>query len=102
MPKTQLEKEPSLKTRKKTEEPPLYRVLLHNDHYTTMEFVIEVLVQIFNKSAAEATKLMLDVHQKGKGVAGIYPLDIAATKTAQVTRWAKANNFPLKCTYEVN
>jgi len=82
------------------QEPKLYKVILHNDHYTTMEFVIEVLIKIFHKPAAEATKIMLDVHKKGRGICGVYPFDIAATKVAQVAHAAKQNNFPLKCTYE--
>ncbi|HCL57308.1 MAG TPA: hypothetical protein DHW82_09920, partial [Spirochaetia bacterium] len=68
----------------KFEEPKLYQVILHNDDYTTMEFVIEVLIRVFQKSFSEAEVLMRDVHIKGKGIAGVYPFDIAATKTYQV------------------
>jgi ATP-dependent Clp protease adaptor protein ClpS len=91
-----------LETREEVEiiEPILYRVIIHNDHYTTMEFVIEVLLKVFNKSGAEATKLMLDVHHQGRGVAGIYTLDIARTKVRQVEKMAKEREYPLKCTYE--
>jgi ATP-dependent Clp protease adaptor protein ClpS len=78
----------------------MYRVIIHNDHYTTMEFVIEVLVKIFHKSGAEATMLMMDVHKKGRGIAGVYTLDIALTKISQVHSKAKERGFPLKCTYE--
>ncbi len=81
-------------------EPKMYKVLIHNDHYTTMDFVVEVLVTIFNKSAAEATKLMLDVHKKGAGLAGVYTYDVAATKVAIVHDLAKERNFPLRCSYE--
>jgi len=80
--------------------PKMYRVIIHNDHYTTMEFVVEVLVSIFRKSAAEATMLMMDVHKKGHGIAGVYTLDIALTKIAQVHSLAKQRGFPLKCSHE--
>ena len=82
------------------EEPKTYRVILHNDHYTTMDFVVTVLMQIFHKSAAEATKIMLDVHKKGKGVCGIYVYDVAVTKVSQIAKMAKEAGFPLKCSYE--
>ena len=81
-------------------EPDMYRVLLHNDHYTTMEFVVEVLQTVFHKHLLEATKIMLDVHKKGKGVVGVYTWDIAQTKVAQVHQLARQNEFPLKCTVE--
>jgi ATP-dependent Clp protease adaptor protein ClpS len=80
--------------------PRMYRVIIHNDHYTTMDFVVEVLIAVFHKPAAEATMLMMDVHKKGRGVAGVYTLDIALTKTAQVHSMAKNRGYPLKCTYE--
>jgi ATP-dependent Clp protease adaptor protein ClpS len=73
------------------DEPKMYRVILHNDHYTTMEFVVAVLMKIFHKSAAEATKIMLDVH---------YTCDIAMTKVAQVAKLAKEHEYPLKCSCE--
>jgi ATP-dependent Clp protease adaptor protein ClpS len=82
------------------EEPKLYRVVLHNDHYTTMDFVVTVLMKIFHKSAAEATKIMLDVHKQGKGICGVFTCDIAMTKVEQVAKMAKENEFPLKCSYE--
>ncbi|MEW5814080.1 MAG: ATP-dependent Clp protease adapter ClpS [Spirochaetota bacterium] len=81
-------------------EPEMFRVILHNDHYTTMEFVVEVLERVFHKSLIEATKIMLDVHRKGKGNVGVYTYDIAATKVAQVRQIAKEREFPLKCTME--
>jgi len=80
----------------KTRKPKLYKVIMHNDDYTTMEFVVEILINIFNKTASEATKVMLDVHKKGAGVAGIYPYDIAVTKVTQAHNEAKENEFPLK------
>lgn len=85
---------------KQEQEPRLYRVILHNDHYTTMEFVIMVLMNIFHKGAAEATRVMLDVHRKGHGICGIYPYDIAVTKTNQVRQMARINDHPLQCSYE--
>ena len=80
--------------------PKMFRVIIHNDHYTTMEFVVEVLISVFHKPAAEATMLMMDVHKKGRGVAGVYTLDIALTKILQVHSMAKHRGYPLKCTYE--
>lgn len=81
-------------------EPEMYVVVLHNDHYTTMDFVVSVLVEVFHKSTPEATKIMLDVHKKGKGLVGTFPYDIAATKVAQVRAMAKKAEYPLKCTIE--
>jgi ATP-dependent Clp protease adaptor protein ClpS len=91
---------PASKSNEKVREPNEFRVILLNDHYTTMEFVVEVLVVIFHKSVADANHIMLDVHKKGKGVVGVYTWDIAATKTEQVHSAARANNFPLKCVIE--
>ncbi len=81
-------------------EPALYRVLLHNDNYTTMEFVVLVLVDIFRKSAEEAAAIMLNVHQKGVGECGVYPREIAETRVQRVEARAKKANFPLLCTME--
>lgn len=86
--------------RQKIEEPSLYKVLLHNDDYTTMDFVIHVLEVVFHKSNAEATTIMMQVHQKGIGVAGIYTKEIAETKTAIVNDMARKNEFPLKSSME--
>lgn len=82
------------------DEPRLFKVLLHNDNYTTMDFVVHVLELVFHKSPAEATQIMLNVHQKGVGVCGIYPFDVAETKVAQVHVLAKQNEFPLKSSME--
>lgn len=84
----------------KVEEPPKMAVILHNDDYTTMEFVIEVLAKFFRKTAEEATQIMLSVHHNGSGVAGIYPAEIAETKVVQVTDYAQAHGYPLKVTAE--
>lgn len=84
----------------RTKEPSLYRVLLHNDDFTTMDFVVQVLVQVFQRSVAEATQLMLDVHHKGAGTAGVYTYDIAMSKVMQVHQLAEERRFPLRCTVE--
>lgn len=81
-------------------EPKMYKVLLHNDDYTTMEFVIIVLEQIFHKNPAEANQVMLNVHQKGSGVCGVFSYDIAETKVITVHALAEKNEFPLKCSIE--
>ena len=82
------------------DEPSKFAVVLHNDDYTTMEFVIEVLVQFFQKNQQEASQVMLKVHQHGSGLAGIYSFEIAETKVAQVLQHAKTKGFPLRCTVE--
>jgi ATP-dependent Clp protease adaptor protein ClpS len=81
-------------------EPDEFRVLLLNDDFTTMEFVVSVLMTVFHKALSEATKIMLDVHRKGKGIVGVYSFDIAVTKINQVHQIARQNGFPLKCTME--
>lgn len=80
--------------------PPLYKVLLHNDDYTSMEFVVQVLKTVFHKSIEEATRIMLNVHEQGIGIAGIYPLEIGETKIAVVHQLAQKNEFPLRCSLE--
>ena len=84
----------------KVKEPPLYKVLLHNDDYTSMEFVVLLLEKVFNKSTPEATRIMLNVHQQGIGVAGVYHKEIAETKVAIVHDLAQKNEFPLRCSME--
>jgi ATP-dependent Clp protease adaptor protein ClpS len=81
-------------------EPDEFRVLLLNDDFTTMEFVISVLMTIFHKTLQEATRIMIDVHRKGRGVVGEYSYDIASTKINQVHALAKQMGFPLRCTME--
>ncbi len=83
-----------------TREPDEYRVILLNDDFTTMEFVVAVIVSVFHKDLFEATRVMLDVHRKGRGVVGTYTYDIAATKISKVHAMARENGFPLKCTME--
>lgn len=84
----------------KTKKPKLYKVILHNDNYTTMEFVVHVLQNIFHKNHAEATHLMLYVHMKGQAVIGLYTFDIAETKVKQVLELAREQGYPLLCTME--
>ncbi len=81
-------------------EPKSYNVILYNDNYTTMEFVVYVLESIFHHHGKIAEKIMLDVHNKGKGIAGTYTRDIAETKALQTRNLAKEHNFPLKCVAE--
>jgi ATP-dependent Clp protease adaptor protein ClpS len=82
------------------EEPPMYRVLLHNDDYTTMEFVVEILQRVFHKSPTEATRIMLLVHKSGVGLCGVFPAEIAETKVEVVHHLAKKHGFPLQCSME--
>lgn len=81
-------------------EPSMFRVLLHNDDYTTMEFVIDILMNVFHKTHEEAVGIMLKVHQEGVGICGIYPYDIAQTKVNAVLRLATEHEYPLKSTLE--
>jgi ATP-dependent Clp protease adaptor protein ClpS len=87
-------------TRPKVAQPPVFKVLLHNDDYTTMEFVVHVLQKFFQKSLEDATQIMLHVHHKGMGVCGLYPFEIAETKVVQVVDYARKNEYPLQCTLE--
>ncbi len=82
------------------DEPSMYRVLLHNDDYTTMEFVVEVLMVVFSKSIEDATQIMFNVHRRGIGVCGVYTYEVAETKVSTVEAMARENGFPLKCTME--
>jgi ATP-dependent Clp protease adaptor protein ClpS len=95
-----VEESVSSETDQEVDEPPMYKVMLLNDDYTTMEFVVEVLVYVFQKSAEQATQIMLNVHRSGVGVCGIYPLEIAETKVDTVLSLARENGFPLKCIME--
>ena len=92
--------EGDVKDEQEIREPKLYRVILHNDDYTTMDFVIEILIVVFHKPAAEATRIMLDVHKNGKGFCGVYTYDIATTKIDRVHQLARRREFPLKCSLE--
>jgi ATP-dependent Clp protease adaptor protein ClpS len=88
------------KTQSKTRKPPLFRVLLHNDDYTTMQFVVEVLEAVFHKSPAEAHRVMMQVHTRGHGVCGVYSHEVAETKVAEVHDLAKEHGFPLRASLE--
>ncbi|PID77499.1 MAG: ATP-dependent Clp protease adapter ClpS [Deltaproteobacteria bacterium] len=81
-------------------EPSMYKVLLHNDDYTTMEFVVSVLEDIFQKNNEEATRIMLNVHEQGVGIAGIYTYEICETKISMVHELAEKHEFPLRCSME--
>ena len=87
-------------TEEEIKEPPKYKVLLHNDDYTTMEFVVHVLKTVFNKQEEDAIQIMLNVHRNGSGVCGIYTAEVAETKVARVRHLAKNEGYPLKCTME--
>jgi len=89
-----------LATKPKTKTPPLYRVLMMNDDYTPMEFVIEVLEKFFQKNREEATQIMLHVHQRGVGVCGVYAYDLAETKAMQVMNYARKYEHPLQVQLE--
>ena len=84
----------------KLEKPRLFKVLLHNDYFTTMEFVVFVLEYVFNRSTAEAFSVMLKVHNDGVGVAGIYPYEVATMKAEKTMNLAKSREYPLLCTVE--
>ncbi len=88
------------KEKEEVKKPPLYKVLLHNDDYTTMDFVILILQKFFYKSETEATHIMLNVHKKGRGIAGVYTYEIAEAKVSQVLSYAKSQQHPLKCSLE--
>jgi ATP-dependent Clp protease adaptor protein ClpS len=87
-------------SRQKLEKPPLYKVLLHNDNFTTMEFVVFVLRTVFNKPESESVRIMLQVHRQGTGVAGVYTFEIAEMKAAKVMALAREHEFPLLCSVE--
>ena len=84
----------------KLERPPLYKVLLHNDDFTTMEFVVFILQTVFNRGESEAIQIMLNVHKQGIGLAGVYTYEVAEMKVEKVTSLAQVNEFPLLCTME--
>ncbi len=88
------------RSKAKLQPPTMWKVVLHNDDYTTQEFVVWVLKEVFRKVEGEAVRIMLDVHRRGKGVAGIYPFDVADTKIGQVKELAERNEYPLLCTLE--
>src|SRR6476661_382396 len=88
------------RTKQQTKKPELFKVLLLNDDYTTMDFVVEILETVFNKPPAEAHRIMMAVHTQGQGLCGVYPLEIAETKVATVVDLARNNGFPLRAAME--
>src|SRR6185312_12362690 len=96
----QYQNEGAVDTIDKVETPKMYKVILLNDDYTPMDFVVLVLQRHFGKSIEAATEIMLDVHKKGAGVAGVFTLELAEMKTMQVNQFARSNQYPLKCTLE--
>lgn len=90
----------ALKTRPKTKKPSMYKVLMLNDDYTPMEFVVMALERVFNRSHEDAMQIMLHVHQKGVGVCGVYTYEVAETKATQVMEMARLNQHPLQCSIE--
>lgn len=87
-------------SKQKLKKPPLYKVLLHNDNFTTMEFVVFILREVFHKAESDAVRIMLQVHHQGIGVAGVYTYEIAETKVAKVMGLARQYEFPLMCTLQ--
>jgi len=96
----ELEDEVDSEIRDDVREPPMYRVLLHNDDYTTMDFVVEILMLVFNKSPEEAVNIMLNIHRKGIGLCGVYTYEVSETKVETVHAIAREHGFPLKCSME--
>jgi ATP-dependent Clp protease adaptor protein ClpS len=90
----------ALQTRTRTKRPAMYKVLMLNDDYTPMEFVVHVLEKFFSKTRQEATEIMLHVHRRGVGVCGVFTYEVAETKVNQVTEFARRNQHPLRCTLE--
>ncbi|MDT7602024.1 MAG: ATP-dependent Clp protease adaptor protein ClpS [Acidobacteriota bacterium] len=90
------------KERTRLKKPPLYKVLLHNDDFTTMEFVVYILQKVFQRTEADAVRVMLQVHTQGFGVAGVYTYEVAEMKAAKVTSLAQASEYPLLCTVEAD
>jgi len=99
-PRREREQEVATRTRKKVERPPRFKVILYNDDYTPMEFVVQLLQRVFGKGPAAATQLMLQIHRSGFGVAGVYVLEVAETKVAAVHRLAGQRGYPLRAGVE--
>jgi ATP-dependent Clp protease adaptor protein ClpS len=99
-PDSRYEESPVAESEEKVEEPPLFKVLLHNDDYTTMEFVVWVLQSVFHMPEEQAVQVMLNVHVRGVGVAGIYTFEVAEMKVEKTTALAREQEFPLLCTME--
>lgn len=100
MSRRRRQEQENVQTRERLEKPRRYKVLLHNDDYTTMEFVVFILQDIFHHSPAEATRIMLAIHKVGVGVAGVYTREAAETRVDQVLRLAEEAGHPLQCSME--
>lgn len=98
--RTSFEEQKQVRDMEEVKEPSLYKVLLHNDDYTTMDFVIMILGTVFNKEITEATRIMLNVHNQGVGTAGVYTREVGETKISVVHNMARKNQYPLKCSLE--
>ncbi|MFH2218910.1 MAG: ATP-dependent Clp protease adapter ClpS [Pseudomonadota bacterium] len=96
----EIEEQVSSEVEEDVREPSMYRVLLHNDDYTSMEFVVQVLIYVFQKTVEESTHIMLKVHREGIGVCGTFTFEVAETKVKMVEALARESGFPLKCTME--
>jgi len=96
----ELHEEDLAEARDETTEPPMYQVLIHNDDFTTKEFVVEMLMAVFSKSMEEATGIMWAAHKNGAGLCGVYPYEVAETKVKVATEAARQNGFPLRLTIE--
>ena len=99
-PKDEHQSDLAVIERRQAKQPRRYNVVLHNDDYTTMDFVVHVLIKFFHKDETEATRIMLHVHHKGYGVVGHFTRDVAETKALQVVSYAKEHGHPLRCTAE--
>lgn len=97
---TEIKRENIAAAKSRSRRPPLFKVLMHNDDYTTMEFVIGVLQGVFHKGTAEATRLMLQIHRQGSALCGVFPFEIAETKVDKVHRLAREAGYPLRCSLE--
>lgn len=91
---------PHVDSQEQTRQPPLFKVLMHNDDYTTMEFVVEALQAVFHMPPTEASRVMLHIHYKGVGMCGVFPYEVAETKVARVHEMARAQGYPLRCTLD--
>ncbi len=96
----QIHEQAASRSETQIQEPRMYKVLLHNDNFTTMDFVVQVLEVVFRKTSSEATQIMLNVHKKGIGICGVYTAEVAETKVAMVNLLAQQGGFPLKCSME--
>ena len=102
MPKQNIRRQlrPEVDSQQEARQPPMFKVLMHNDDYTSMEFVVETLIEVFHKSPTDANRIMLHIHFKGHGVCGIYPYEVAETKVSKVHAMARSSGYPLRCSLD--